>query len=218
MKSNGLDPDQDACGFVLAGGLSSRMGTDKALVEFGGEPLIERSISILQGAGLRVLIAGARSSLEAFAPVVPDAEPGLGPLGGICAALRSSRAKHAVFVAVDQPRLPSSLFACLLRHALATGQGITLATVNAVPQTFPAVLDRLTLTILERELAAGRRGCYAAFKSAAAALGQSMAQLPVELLVQSGQIAHPDALPPAYWFLNVNTRADLGHAQAIFRG
>ncbi len=218
MKLPCCDLDQDAAGFVLAGGLSSRMGTDKALVEFDGQPMICRTIEILQAAGLPVSIAGARSSLDKYAPVVPDVEPGLGPLGGICSALKSTSARHAVFLPVDLPRLPSSLIALLLEHAQITGLAVTLVTVNAFPQTFPVVLDRETLPTLERELAGGRLGCYDAFRSAASALGQSPAQLPVELLVQSGHVSDPDIVPAARWFLNVNTPADIARKTPSFPG
>ena len=74
------------------------MGSDKALVEFGGRPLIAHAVGILKAAGLPVSIAGARpenrASLESYAPVISDAEPGLGPLGGICAALQSTAAPY----------------------------------------------------------------------------------------------------------------------------
>jgi molybdopterin-guanine dinucleotide biosynthesis protein A len=209
------DRDPDAAGFVLAGGLSSRMGTDKALVEFEGQPMISRAIGILRAAGLPVSIAGARSSLDRYASVVPDTDPGLGPLGGICSALKSSTAQYAVFLPVDLPRLPSSLIAFLLEYAQITRAAVTLVTVNAFPETFPVVLDRETLPILEQELATGQRGCYAAFQRATTVLGQSAVQLPVELLVQSGHAAHPDALPAARWFLNVNTPADMHRKTTI---
>jgi molybdopterin-guanine dinucleotide biosynthesis protein A len=214
LKLPGCDRDPNAAGFVLAGGESSRMGTDKALVAFNGQPLIRRAIDILRAAGLPVSIAGARSPLESYGPVVPDAEPGLGPLAGICAALKSTSAKHAVFLPVDLPQMPASLVVYLLGHARITGSAITVSTVNAFPETFPVVLDRETLPALQQELAAGHRGCYSAFQSAAASLGQSVAAPPVEVLVQSGQVAHPDALPPARWFLNVNAPADLNRASA----
>ena len=214
MKLPGRDRDPDAAGFVLAGGQSRRMGTDKALVAFDGQPLICRAIDILRAAGLPVSIAGARSPLDSYAPVVHDAEPGLGPLAGICAALKSTSALHAVFLPVDLPQMPASLVVYLLEHAWITGSTVTLATVNAFPQTFPVVLDRQTLPAFEQELAAGRRGCYSAFRRAAADLGQPIAELPVEVLVQSGQVTHPDANPPAYWFLNINAPADLHRASA----
>jgi len=192
------------------------MGADKALVDFDGQPMIRRAIDTLREAGLPVSIAGARSPLESFAPVIPDAESGLGPLGGICSVLRSTAARHAVFLPVDLPRMPSSLIAFLLEHAQITGRAVTLVTVNALSETFPVVLDRETLPTLEQQLSAGRRGCYAAFQRAAAALGQSVALLPVELLVQAGQITHPDALPPARWFLNVNSPGDIGRPHGLF--
>ena len=110
-----------AVGFVLAGGRSSRMGSDKALVEFGGRPLIAHAVGILKAAGLAVSIAGAcaenRAGLEAYAPVIPDTEAGLGPLGGICAALRSTTASYGVFLPVDVPLMAPSLIAFLVRHA-----------------------------------------------------------------------------------------------------
>jgi len=123
-------------GFVLAGGQSTRMGVDKALVHLRGRPLVEHALEILRGAGLAASIAGARSTLSAFAAVVEDVEAGKGPLGGICAALASTSAQRAVFVPVDLPLLPSSLVAYLVRHAEITGRAVTLASVAGLPRHF----------------------------------------------------------------------------------
>ena len=107
------EPHADAAGFVLAGGQSRRMGTEKSLLDFGGRPLIAHAVGILAAAGLPVSIAGAhaeaRSRLEPYAPLIPDTEPGLGPLGGICTALASTTAAYGVFLPVDVPLLPGSL-------------------------------------------------------------------------------------------------------------
>lgn len=203
----------DAAGFVLAGGRSSRMGADKALLPLCGKPLIAHALGILHQAGLPASIAGAHSSLAAFAPVIPDSNPHQGPLGGICAALASTTARWAVFLPVDQPLLPASLVTYLLRHARTTGCAVTLASIGGFTQTFPAVLDRAILPFLQAELAAGRRGCFSAFQSAATSFAQPVAVLDVELLAQSGQVIHPDGLPAAQWFLNVNSPADLCGAQ-----
>jgi len=202
----------DAAGFVLAGGASSRMGTDKSLALLAGKPLIEHSLAILHKAGLVPAIAGARSSLESIAPVVPDPAPDLGPLGGVCAALASTSARWAVFLSVDLPLIPASLIAHLLRHARITGAAVTLASASGFPQTFPAVIDRASLPGLSAELGAGRTGCFSAFQSASAGLKSPPAILPVEFLAQAGQAAHPAGLPAALWFLNVNTPADLERA------
>ena len=209
----GIKKDEDAAGFVLAGGRSSRMGTDKAMLFFAGQPLIVRALAILRQAGLRASIAGARSNLASFAPIVEDeaTEPasGEGPLGGICAALASTPARWAVFVPVDLPLLPASLLSFLLHHARLTGRAVTLPSLNGFAQTFPVVLDRAVLPTLHAELSSGRRGCFAAFKAATSSLSQPVSTVAVEHLVQAGRLDHPTALPAVYWFLNVNTPADL---------
>ncbi len=203
----------DAAGFVLAGGQSSRMGRDKALVPLAGRPLIEHALGILRDAGLTPSIAGGQPALAAYAPLLADAQPALGPLSGICAALASTSARWAVFLPVDLPLLPASLLLTLLRHAALTGAPVTVPSVNGFVETFPAVLDRSIAPLLERGLASGHRGCFSAFEAAASSLAQPLSVLPVELLVQAGQLAHPHGLPASRWFLNVNREDDLRQAQ-----
>ena len=190
------------------------MGEDKALVEFAGQPLVAHALGILRQADLTASVAGSCSPLAAFAPVVEDSKSGLGPLGGICAALASTSAHWAIFIPVDLPLLPASLVAYLLDHARITGRAVTLCSVNGYAQTFPAVVDGAALPALEIELASGRRGCFSAFHASAASLNQPMPILAVEMLIQAGQVAHPDSLPAARWFLNVNAPADLRFAKA----
>ncbi len=209
--------------FVLAGGQSTRMGSDKALVPFAGQPLIARALATLREAGLEHAIAGARAQLESYAPVIPDPASAptsaptsaQGPLAGVCAALASSTARWCVFMPVDLPLLPATLLLYLLRHAQLTGAPVTLASVNSFAQTFPAVINRAVLPLLQSELHAGRNGCFAAFRAASSALNQPLSIVPAELLVQSGHVAHPAALPPFCWFLNVNTPGDLRRAEAL---
>jgi len=199
-------------GFVLAGGLSSRMGADKALQPLAGEPLIEHALGALRGAGLTAAIAGARSQLGQFAPVVQDIQPGSGPLGGVCAALASTGARRSVFVSVDMPLLPSSLLAYMAHHAQITQAAVILCSVNGFAQTFPAVVSHEALPSLCHELAAGRNGCFAAFQAAAARLGRALDILPIEMLAQTGSATHPAGLPAAFWLLNINRPADLVRA------
>ena len=103
------------------GGESSRMGADKALIRLAGQPLVARALGILREAGLTASIAGARSSLADFAPVIQELDPDLGPLAESAAALASTSARHAVFLPVDLPLLPASLVAscCIMRGSRA---------------------------------------------------------------------------------------------------
>jgi len=215
----------DAVGFVLAGGQSSRMGQDKALLLFAGQPLVAHALSILGQAGLSVSIAGARPSarayLEAFAPVVVDPEPGLGPLAGICAALASTSARYAVFLPVDVPLMPPALIAFLVHSSRITGRAVTVSALAGFDQTFPVVIDRAgppaLQAALKAELDARSGGCYSAFQAAAASLNQPIHSVAVELLAQSGQVTHPLGLPPVRWFLNLNTPGDVEQAEALSR-
>ena len=189
------------------------MGTDKALVELGGEPLILRALAILREAGLEASIAGARSDLSVYGQIIKDTGPG--PLGGICAALGSTTAEYAVITSVDAPLIPSSLLSFLLGFAGNTDAGVTLLSVGGFAQTFPVVIHRSLLPALQSQLDAGNDGCYAAFRAASEQTGKPLHTLAVENLVQAGQVEHPLGLPTAYWFLNVNSPDDLARAEEL---
>jgi molybdopterin-guanine dinucleotide biosynthesis protein A len=224
MESVGPPDLSSPAAFVLAGGQSRRMGQDKALLTLAGQPLIAHALSALRAAGLSPVIAGARSDLSRFAGVIPDPNPDLGPLSGICAALESttestthsSLARYSVFLPVDLPIVPASLIAYLVHHAQVTASAVTIPSICGVANTFPAVLKRTLLPILKAELDAGRRGCLASFQVAARALSQPISVIPVEVLAQSSHAAHPFGLPAALWFLNVNTPADLARVGRHF--
>ncbi|MCB2046894.1 MAG: molybdenum cofactor guanylyltransferase [Novosphingobium sp.] len=97
-------------GCVLAGGRSSRFGSDKALAELHGHTLLARAVDALSGWCEYVVVAGRET---APAPTVPDwPAPGSGPLGGIAAALHHARDEgyEAVLtIGVDSIGLPENL-------------------------------------------------------------------------------------------------------------
>jgi molybdopterin-guanine dinucleotide biosynthesis protein A len=76
-------------GYVLAGGGSTRFGSDKALAEIAGQPMLLRMIKLLSDSvASDVRVVGAASQYGKFAvPCVKDRWPGEGPLGGILTAL-----------------------------------------------------------------------------------------------------------------------------------
>jgi molybdopterin-guanine dinucleotide biosynthesis protein A len=92
---------------ILAGGKSSRMGRNKALLDFQGETLIERLYRILKEAFKEILISANDTETYKFlgAPIVRDIFPHGGTLAGIHASLLLSRGKHCFFVACDMPFL-----------------------------------------------------------------------------------------------------------------
>ncbi len=216
MKATANGSALDAEGFVLAGGQSARMGTDKALVDFAGRPLIEHALSQLAGLGLTAKIAGARRPLDTYSPVIPD--EGRGPLDGICAALEVCAAPLAVFVSVDMPLVPPSAIAALLQAARVAAPGGVLFTLNGFIQTFPAVIDRVLLPALVAELSSGHSGCLRATRSAAQALNRPLRLLPVEHLAQADICRDAAYLHPLFWFLNLNTPGEIFAASQLLHG
>ncbi|HUL34263.1 MAG TPA: molybdenum cofactor guanylyltransferase [Candidatus Eisenbacteria bacterium] len=75
-------------GYVQAGGGSTRFGVDKALVEFDGKSMLQRSCDLLSAACKSArIIAPVDKYPQAAVPVIADKWPGEGPLGGILTAL-----------------------------------------------------------------------------------------------------------------------------------
>lgn len=133
-------------GLILAGGASTRMGRDKALLEADGVTLLDRARSLLVEAGCtRVLVAG-RPDLE---DGLPDLTPGAGPARAACDALLAmadTGLELAVVVPVDMPLLtPSALE--LLTAAAAAGA----AAYERHPLPFCARLQAQPLEEIEPE-------------------------------------------------------------------
>lgn len=101
-------------GAVLAGGQSSRFGSDKALAELDGHTLLTIAVDSLSGLCDHVIVVGRET---APAPTVPDwPRPGMGPLGGIAAALHHARDEGYDFLltcGVDCAVLPDNLLEVL---------------------------------------------------------------------------------------------------------
>jgi len=108
-----------ACGVILAGGRSSRMGRDKALLTLGGEPLIARLVRRFSAWFRQVVVVTNTPEAYAFldVPMVGDRIPGLGPLAGLEAGLRASRYEHAFFCAVDMPFVSEALVRFMVESA-----------------------------------------------------------------------------------------------------
>jgi molybdopterin-guanine dinucleotide biosynthesis protein A len=98
-------------GFILTGGASSRMGTDKARLHMGARSFVERIAAALGSVTTETSVVGAREVTATWhLPVVPDVHPGWGALGGLHAALFACRAQWAAVVACDLPFVTGELF------------------------------------------------------------------------------------------------------------
>jgi len=150
-------PAADVTVAILAGGKSTRMGRDKAFVEFEGRTLLARSLDLARAISLNVLIIGSRDKFAPFAPVVEDEFPNCGPLGGIHAALRASHTGLTLILAVDMPFIPRSLLQHLIAQALGAPNAMAVVPRgDAGWQPLCAVYRRQFAVAAERALRAGR--------------------------------------------------------------
>jgi molybdopterin-guanine dinucleotide biosynthesis protein A len=113
-----MNRSQKTEGFVLVGGNSRRMGTDKALLEIDGESLAARAVRTLRHVcGSVTLVFNADQAVDTDLPHIRDEFPGRGALGGLHAALKSSRARIAIVLAVDLPLVSTEAVANLVSIA-----------------------------------------------------------------------------------------------------
>jgi molybdenum cofactor guanylyltransferase len=190
-------------GFVLAGGRSTRMGTDKALLRYGGTRLIELAVAKLESLECSTRIAGSRPDLARFAPVVKDLRPGCGPLGGIEAALSASDSELNVFAPVDLPLLPSFFLQWMVLRAELTGAMATIPLLEGRPQPLCCVLHRDLLPQISQALDEGKFKVVPALDAAGGADYFSVES------VAPTQRDWPAEPPLHRWFQNVNRPEDL---------
>ena len=106
-------------GWILAGGESRRMGEDKATLPMGDGPLVVMVASLVEAVCGSVTVVG---DVEKYGHlglgVISDNIAGLGPLGGMEAALGATTAEWNLIVACDMPRLDSAVFEELFAAAV----------------------------------------------------------------------------------------------------
>lgn len=103
-------------GIVLAGGLSRRMGRNKAELPLLGRTFLQWQVEKLQSLGIHdIMISGPDGLTHPAARTVPDVFPGRGPLGGLHACLSAACASRCLVVSVDAPLVPASALAHLCR-------------------------------------------------------------------------------------------------------
>ncbi len=142
-------------GFVLAGGKSSRMGQDKALMQLGERTLLTHALELSTAATGSAQIVGSAEKFAAFGPVVEDIYPGHGPLAGIHAALASTRTQLNLIMPVDMPFLEPELLSYLVDQARQTTAMVVVPRAGGGLQPLCAVYHRLFAEAAERSLRAG---------------------------------------------------------------
>ena len=108
---------ENICGFILAGGKSSRMGTDKALLMFQDKPLLLHMIKLVEPFCSTITVSGINMGYEHFGvDLIPDLFPDCGPISGLYSSLCYSEKEWNFFVSVDVPFVNDELFVSLISN------------------------------------------------------------------------------------------------------
>ena len=182
-------------GVVLAGGRSTRMGTNKALLEFDGARLIERLVRTIRPLFSEIAIVANDPETYAYlgVPIWPDRIPGKGALGGIYTAVFHSICPQTFCVACDMP-FPNPTVISYLRD-LAPGYDVVVPQTAGGYQPLHAVYSKSCLPLMQAMILADRLKIDPLFPAVRLRTVEETELTPLD--------------PCLLCFVNVNTREEL---------
>ena len=192
-------------GIILAGGRSRRLGRDKALEPFGGQPLIRRVIGQVEELADEIVVSVADAARASALPldenhrVAVDVFPEGGSLGGIYAGLRASRTRWGLVVACDMPFLNRQLLEYML--SLRDGYDAVVPMPGDFPEPTHALYADSCLPSIEAKLRSGNLKIARFFE-----------EVNVRY-VDEEEVSRFD--PGLRSFFNVNSPDDLAQARAL---
>jgi molybdopterin-guanine dinucleotide biosynthesis protein A len=140
---------------VLAGGASSRMGTDKAMLLIGGVPVIRHIVEKMSPIGPVLVVTNHPERYRWLeVPMVKDREPGRGPLAGLHAGLSTSICETNLVVACDMPFVSMRAAVWLLSRL--GNAFVCVPTLDGRPHPLFAVYRKACLPVLARQLREGQ--------------------------------------------------------------
>lgn len=150
-----------ACGFVLAGGRSVRMGRDKASLPFRGVTLLEHLACIVEkalaGEGEVAIVGESGERSDIPYPVYRDRVTGCGPMGGVFTALSLTATDWNLIVACDMPNLTPEILRKLLDRAETSSANCVLACIEGgEPEPLCGVYHRRCLPAVQRAIRENR--------------------------------------------------------------
>jgi molybdopterin-guanine dinucleotide biosynthesis protein A len=147
---------QPITAFILAGGRSQRMGTDKAFLSYRNEPLIRCPIRTCQSVTTNVRIIGDPARYACFGlPVIPDSGESLGPLSGIHTALQHSLTRFSSVIACDMPLMLPAFFRLMLLK-LPGPDAVVMRFNDGAVEPLCGIYSSTCLPVTERNLANGK--------------------------------------------------------------
>jgi len=175
-------------GLILCGGKSSRMGQDKALIDFEGKTLLNHATDLFETLDIEFFLSinAGQQKLRDHYRCVEDSFEHIGPLGGIVSALRAL-SSNLLVIPVDMPRLSQGLM-LQLAEARDIQEMVRCFQLNGRPEPFPSIWSAKAVAQLE-----------AFIKEGQFSLQKTIARLPHQLI----DCDHPEL------FRNINSPEDL---------
>ncbi len=200
-----MNSSSEATAIVLAGGMSRRLGRNKALEAVGGRPLILRvldRLSAVSGRAVAVVNDEQRASdlgLPSWVRPVVDEYPDTGSLGGIYTGLANLETEWGFVVACDMPFLNTGLLRLILSQR--EDSDVVIPVLDGRPEPTHAAYSKVCLPHIRRKLASGKLKITGFFDS-----------------VRVKYVEEPEVLaldPDLLSFFNVNTQKDLDRAHEL---
>jgi len=188
---------------IQAGGESRRMGQDKALMPFLGQPLIQRVVDRLAPIADEVIVTTNRPDDYRFLglPLFPDLKPGRGALGGLYTALSSATCDTVAVVACDMPFASPKLIKAASRLIVEEEADVVIPDSGGGLEPMHAVYRRETcIPAVEAAIAADRWKLISWFP-----------EVKVRIL-QPDEVKTYDPSGLAFW--NLNTPEEFTEAEA----
>lgn len=182
-------------GIILSGGKNSRMGTNKAFLEIGGERLIDRTTKIFKDIFQEVILStnSPLDYLDHDGVIVADIIKGKGALGGIYSGLFFASHDHAFVSACDMPFLNRDFIEYMVERA--DNYDIIVPKLSDGFQPLHAIYSKRCLPAIKRIIDRDQLKITGFYK------GLKTLEIPEDIIKSYD--------PEGKMFINVNTRTDL---------
>ncbi|MGL4780807.1 MAG: molybdenum cofactor guanylyltransferase [Bacteroidales bacterium] len=136
-------------GFVLAGGNSTRFGSNKALACIDNKSFIERSIELLEPFCDKIAISGYKQEYASLGyQIISDDFEHIGPLGGLYSCLKCSDTEDNLFLTCDMPFLTTDTINTLINHI--SESSVNIYSENQILcHPFPGIYSKALVPVIE---------------------------------------------------------------------
>ncbi len=145
---------ENIAAYILCGGKSSRMGTEKGLVTYEGKPFVEHIIEAVLPLTEKVFLVTENSDYEQFGhPLIKDIHKDKGPLGGIHSALSHSESDTNILLSCDIPLIITAVLSEVLSDHQKGNHNITVAATKNDMHPLIGVYSKGLLPSLDKHIA-----------------------------------------------------------------